>query len=73
MALVQKFIVEPPEEASPIMPQHVALFTPDGEPLAIDADADERVAKNPGAKATAADIVAALVEAGLMEPADGDE
>lgn len=73
MALVQKLIVEQPEEASPIMPQHVAFFTPDGEPLAIGAEADERVAKNPGAKATAADIVAALVEAGLMGPADGDE
>lgn len=73
MALVQKFIVEPPEEASPIMPQHVALFTPDGEPLEIGAVADTRVAKNPGAEATVADIVAALVEAGMMEPADGDE
>lgn len=73
MALVQKFIVEPPEEASPIMPQHVAFFTSYGEPMVFGTGADARVAKNPGAKATAADIVAALVEAGLMEPADGDE
>lgn len=73
MALVQKFIVEPPEAASPIMPQHVAFFTPDDESLTIGAVADTRVAKNPGPKPTVAGIVAALVEAGLMEPAGEDE
>ena len=73
MALVQKFIVEQPEEASPIMPQRVAFFTPDGEPLAIGTAAAARVARNPGAGVEASGIVAALIEAGLMEPADGDE
>lgn len=30
--LIQKLIVEDPSEASSILPQHVALVTPDGEP-----------------------------------------
>ena len=60
--LVQKFIVEDVKEASPVMPAHIALVHPDGEPLSLPTKA-----KNPGAKATVAKLVEALVEAGLME------
>lgn len=59
--LVQKFIVEDASEASPIMPARCALVRPDGTP-ALPAKA-----KNPGAKATVAALVKALVDAGLME------
>lgn len=60
--LVQKFIVEEDVgEASPIMPAHCALVNPDGTPALPSK------AKNPGAKATVAALVKALVDAGLME------
>lgn len=32
MALVQKFIVEDAEKASSLLPQHIALLSPDGTP-----------------------------------------
>lgn len=63
-SMVQKFIVEDASKASPIMPQHVALVDPEGNPLALGTKA----AKNPGANPTVAKVVSALVEAGLMEP-----
>lgn len=59
--LVQKFIVEDADKASPIMPARCALVNPDGTP-ALPAKA-----KNPGAKATVAKLVKVLVDAGLME------
>ena len=54
--LVQKFIVEDAGKASSILPQHVALVSPD----------DKKVA-NPGASPTVAKVVHALVDAGIME------
>lgn len=67
-SMVQKFIVEDASKASPIMPQRVAFVDPEGNPLSLGA----KVAKNPGASPTVAKVVSALVEAGLMEPADGE-
>ena len=60
--LVQKFIVEDAGKASSILPQHVALVSPDGKPLALP----KKVA-NPGAIRTVAKVVQALVDAGIME------
>lgn len=64
--LVQRFIVEGDVgKASPIMPARCVLVNPDGTP-ALPAKA-----KNPGAKATVAKLVDALVEVGLMEAPGG--
>lgn len=60
--LVQKFIVEDAGKASSILPQHVALVSPDGEPLVVP----KKVA-NPGTSPTVANVVQALVDAGIME------
>ncbi len=61
--LVQKFVVErDASKASPILPARCVLVGEDGEPLPLGAKA-----KNPGAKATVAKVIDALVEAGLME------
>ncbi len=61
--LVQKFVVErDASKASPILPARCVLVDEDGEPLPLGAKA-----KNPGAKATVAKVIDALVEAGLME------
>lgn len=60
--LVQKFIVEDAGKASSILPQHVALVSPEGEPLVVP----KKVA-NPGASQTVAEVVQALVDAGIME------
>ncbi len=60
--LVQKFIVEDADKASSILPQHVALVSPDGKPLV----APKKVA-NPGTSPTVAKVVQALVDAGIME------
>lgn len=65
MQLVQKFIVEDAEKASPLLPQRVALVDPDGQPLAA---ASFKQAANPGASPTVAKVVSALVEAGIMAP-----
>lgn len=59
--LVQKFIVEDASKASPILPQHVCLVTPDGEQACIS-----KQAKNPGASPTVAKVVQCLVDAGMM-------
>lgn len=61
--LVQKFIVEDAGKASSILPQHVALVSPDGKPLVLP----KKVAANPGASPTVAKVVQALVDAGIME------
>lgn len=60
--LVQKFIVEDVGKASSIFPQHVALVSPDGKPLVVP----KKVA-NPGASPTVANVVQALIDAGIME------
>ena len=60
--LVQKFIVEDADKASSILPQHVALVSPEGEALVLP----KKVAK-PGASPTVAKVVQALVDAGIME------
>lgn len=60
--LVQKFIVEDVGKASSILPQHVALVSPDGKPLVLP-----KKAANPGANPTVARVVQALVDAGIME------
>lgn len=60
--LVQKFIVEDAGKASSILPQHVALVSPEGEALVLP----KKVA-NPGASPTVAEVVQALVDAGIME------
>lgn len=60
--LVQKFIVEDVGKASSILPQHVALVSPDGKPLVVP-----KKAANPGASPTVAKVVQALVDAGIME------
>lgn len=60
--LVQKFIVEDVGKASSILPQHVALVSPDGKPLVLP----KKVA-SPGASPTVAKVVQALVDAGIME------
>lgn len=60
--LVQKFIVEDVGKASSILPQRVALVSPDGKPLALP-----KKAANPGASPTVAKVVQALVDAGIME------
>lgn len=60
--LVQKFIVEDADKASSILPQHVALVSPEGDALVLP----KKVA-NPGASPTVAKIVQALVDAGIME------
>lgn len=60
--LVQKFIVEDAGKASSILPQHVALVSPDGKPLVVP-----KKAANPGASPTVANVVQALVDAGIME------
>lgn len=60
--LVQKFIVEDAGKASSILPQHVALVSPDGKPLVLP----KKVA-NPGAGPTVAKVVQALIDAGIME------
>lgn len=60
--LVQKFIVEDADKASNILPQHVALVSPDGKPLVVP----KKVA-NPGASPTVANVVQALIDAGIME------
>lgn len=60
--LVQKFIVEDAGKASSILPQHVALVSPDGKQLVLP----KKVA-NPGSNPTVAKVVQALVDAGIME------
>ncbi len=60
--LVQKFIVEDTDKASSILPQHVALVSPEGDALVLP----KKVA-NPGASPTVAKVVQALVDAGIME------
>lgn len=60
--LVQKFIVEDAGKASSILPQHVALVSPDGKPLVVP----KKVA-SPGTSPTVAKVVQALVDAGIME------
>ena len=60
--LVQKFIVEDADKASNILPQHVALVSPEGDVLVLP----KKVA-NPGANPTVAKVVQALVDAGIME------
>lgn len=62
MMMVQKYVVEDASKSSPLMPQHVALVDPDGNPLA----AVKKVA-NVGASPTVAKVVQALVDAGIME------
>ena len=62
MQLVQKFIVEDADKASSILPQHVALVSPEGDALVLA----KKVA-NPGANPTVAKVVQALVDAGIME------
>lgn len=60
--LVQKFIVEDADKASNILPQHVALVSPEGDALVLP----KKVA-NTGANPTVAKVVQALVDAGIME------
>lgn len=60
--LVQKFIVEDADKASSILPQRVALVSPEGDALVLP----KKVA-NPGASPTVAKVVQALVDAGIME------
>lgn len=60
--LVQKFIVEDADKASSILPQHVALVSPEGDALVLP----KKVA-NPGASPAVAKVVQALVDAGIME------
>lgn len=60
--LVQKFIVEDADKASNILPQHVAFVSTDGKPLVLP----KKVA-NPGASPTVANVVQALIDAGIME------
>ena len=60
--LVQKFIVEDADKASNILPQHVALVSPDGDALVLP----KKVA-NPGPNPTVAKVVQALIDAGIME------
>lgn len=60
--LVQKFIVEDADKASSILPQHVALVSPDGKSLVLP----KKVA-NPGDGPTVAKVVQALIDAGIME------
>ena len=60
--LVQKFIVEDADKASSILPQHVALVSPEGDALVLP----KKVA-NQGASPTVAKVVQALVDAGIME------
>lgn len=60
--LVQKLIVEDADKASNILPQHVAFVSTDGKPLVLP----KKVA-NPGASPTAAKVVQALIDAGIME------
>lgn len=60
--LVQKFIVEDAGKASSILPQHVALVSPDGKPLVVAQEG-----RQPRASPTVAKVVQALVDAGIME------
>lgn len=60
--LVQKFIVEDADKASSILPQHVALVSPEGDALVLP----KKVA-NPGDSPTVEKVVQALVDAGIME------
>lgn len=60
--LVQKFIVEDADKASSILPQHVALVSPEGDALVLP-----KKVTNPGASPTVAKVVQALVDAGIME------
>lgn len=60
--LVQKYIVEDADKASGILPQHVALVSPEGDALVLP----KKVA-NPGTNPTVAKVVQALVDAGIME------
>ena len=60
--LVQKFIVEDADKASSILPQHVALVSPEGDALVLP-----KKDANPGASPTVAKVVQALVDAGIME------
>lgn len=60
--LVQKFIVEDVGKASSILPQHVALVSPDGKSLVLP-----KKVVNPGASPTVAKVVQALIDAGIME------
>lgn len=60
--LVQKFIVEDADKASSILPQHVALVSPEGDALVLP-----KKVSNPGASPTVAKVVQALVDAGIME------
>lgn len=60
--LVQKFIVEDAGKASSILPQHVALVSPDGKSLVVP----KKVA-NLGASPTVEKVAQALVDAGIME------
>lgn len=71
MQLVQKFIVEAPSKASPILPQRVALVEADGKTPVIGAATKTRPGMvKQAAKvddgASMADLVAVLVAAGIM-------
>ena len=76
MPLVQKFIVEPAEKASPLLPQHIALVDAKGKPITVGAADGEATAEEAGIvrqaahvdgeTATVAQLVSALVEAGIM-------
>lgn len=62
--LTQKYILEDAEMASSLLPQHVALFAPDGTPIGQ--------AEHPGKNPTVAGLAKALVDAGLMKPLAAD-
>ena len=71
MQLVQKFIVEEAAKASPILPQRVALVGSDGKTPALTAATKTspgmvKQAAKVADSATMADLVAALVAAGIM-------
>lgn len=73
MALVQKFIVEDAEEASSLLPQHIALVDPEGNdwngitPAVNVAKPADNTADN--LKAAVDGIIDALINAGLMSGA----
>ena len=54
--------MEDADKAASILPQHVALVSPEGDALVLP----KKVA-NPGASPTVAKVVQALVDAGIME------
>ena len=76
MQLVQTFIVEPAKKASPLLPQHIALFDAKGKPIDLGATVEPATAEAPGTvkqaahvdpdSGTVAEVVAALVAAGIM-------